>query len=621
MASHSDSKSSSRPRGYTYRGLMLAVLLVVAVPAIAYSVWPSLRFDTEETGPIVHTVERGPFVHEITERGTIESASNVEIRCEVQAKGAAGTTILEIIPEGTYVQAGDILCKLDSSALEDDQTRQQIVCSNSEAQWIKAQNDYQTALIEKREYEEGTFLQQEQEIESEMKMAEENVRRASDYLTYSERLAVRGYVTQLQLEGDRYALEKAIKDKDLAETKLRVLRDFTKAKMLKQLESSIATAEASQAAAERTYKLDKEQLELIEEQIEKCVIKAPEPGQVVYANETSSRGSAREVIIGEGETVRERQVIIRLPDPKRMQVKAKVNEARVSLVTTGMPCSVRMDAFADVDLTGEVVKVNEYPLPTSFFNPNVKEYETTVSIHESPPGIRPGLTAEVRILVERVPDVLQVPVQAVFEHAGQFYCVTRGEKGWVPRPVTCGSTNDKTVVIKEGLQQGEQVVLNSSALRDSLGLAPVPLVGGGSSSNGAAPGAAPGDSAAQGGTKDGGPDGPGGPSGPEGSGGPGRPSSGGSKGGGGNLFGQYDPDGDGKIPIDSLPEELRGRLQERDANGDGQLERSELPAGGSGKRRPGGGEGGGGPDGGPRPDGGGRGGFGGGRGGPEGGTP
>ena len=47
------------------------------------------------------------FVHEIVERGNVESASNVEIRCEVKMRGKS-ITILEIVPEGTYVEPGQV---------------------------------------------------------------------------------------------------------------------------------------------------------------------------------------------------------------------------------------------------------------------------------------------------------------------------------------------------------------------------------------------------------------------------------------------------------------------------------------------------------------------------------
>jgi multidrug efflux pump subunit AcrA (membrane-fusion protein) len=518
----------------------------------------------------------------------VESASNVEIRCEVQAQGSGGTTILEIIPEGTYVQPGDLLVRLDSSALEDDETKQQITCANSEAVRIQAENDLASAEIALREYLEGQYVQNKQKLESDLFVARENLSRAIEYADYSEKLAAKGYVTQVQLQADKFAVEKAMKDKEAAETALKVLDQFTKEKMVKQLEADIKTCQAKLEAAEHSHKLDLEKLELIQSQIKKCVIKAPEAGQVVYASQRDSRGS-NEIIIEEGATVRERQVIIRLPDPKRMQVKAKINEAKIALVAVGMPATLRLDAYQGMVLRGTVEKVNEYPAPTSWFNTNVKEYETIVHIDSPPAGLRPGLTAQVKIRVNRLTGVLQVPVQAIFEHGGKHYAVLRDGVGWRAQPVEIGITNDKFVVIEDGLSEGQQVVLNAIAYRDKVDLPELPLevkdkeLAGKSQSDEPQP-----SPSAEGGGAGGRPRER---SDRERAGGREEASGPGGRGGfdPGALVGRFDSNGDGKLQADELPEQMRSRLSEADKNGDGAIDVGEFTAamramGGGGRR-------------------------------------
>ena len=143
--------------GFAYRGLVITLVVLSALPLIAWNVWPRFTFSAQEAAPMMHTVVRGEFIHEITNRGNIESADNVEIRCEVEAKGTAGTTILQIVPEGTTVEPGDVLVRLDSSAFEKERTNQQILCANSEADVIQARNVFETAVIAKREYLEGQY--------------------------------------------------------------------------------------------------------------------------------------------------------------------------------------------------------------------------------------------------------------------------------------------------------------------------------------------------------------------------------------------------------------------------------------------------------------------------------
>ncbi len=71
-------------------------------------------------------------------------------------------------------------------------------------------------------------------------------------------------------------------------------------------------------------------------------------------------------------------------------------------------------------------------------------------------------------------DVLQVPVQAVFEHGGRHYAVVQTPEGWEARTVEIGLTNEKYVVIREGLAEGEMVAMNAAAFREEIDLPELP---------------------------------------------------------------------------------------------------------------------------------------------------
>jgi len=568
---------SRRPArgGFSYRGLVVALGMLMVVPALAYSLWPGRASSDGADDPLYCVVERGDFLHEVTDRGTVESSSNVEVRCEVRSKGG-GTTILEIVPEGTYVQPGDVIARLDSSALEEEFVQQQIVCNASEAEVVTARNAYETALIAKQEYEQGTYVQQLQALEAEKVVAEENLRRARDYYEFSKRLAEKGYITRLQLEADEFAVRKAELELQNAETKLKVLKEFTRRKELIRLESEIKTAEARLRSAEASHKLDMEELNRLKTQIEKCTVRAPEAGQVVYANQEGYRGS-REVIIEEGTQVYERQVIVRLPDPKRMQVKATISEGNISLIEVGMPARIRLDAFPDVELTGSVEKVNDYPEPTPWYASSIKEYETIVRIDDPPPTLRPGLTAEVKIQVERLTDVIRVPVQAVFEHGGKYYCVGGTPGDWQLLPVKLGPSNDQFVVVQEGLQEGQRIVLNVAGVREELDLPELPpnqrmgkygVRGRGPRSLRKGPGAGrgtSGESAASSPSDQ--QTGEGQQARPQ----PPRPSEIVKQ-----LLSQYDKNQDDYLDADEIPAQFEAMFSEVDGNGDGRLSRAEL---------------------------------------------
>lgn len=402
------------------------------------------------------------FVHSVLERGEVESSSNVEVRCEVRGRtSSTGTNILEIVPEGTRVYEGDFLVRLDDSLLQTQLIQQQIVCSNSESSVIEAQASLDSADLALKEYEEGTFRELQEQQESNVFVAEENMRRAEEYIEYSKRLAERGYIPEAQLEADTFALEKAKKELGVAQTKLEVLESFTKEKMLTQLRANIETARAKLAAKEKTWQLDKLQLQEIEQQIGKCTIVAPADGQVVYANRRT-KSSSTTALIEEGMPVRERQTIIQLPDPANMQVVAKVHESRIGHVSIDQTAKLILDSMPEIPLTGEVVSVSEYPLPPiSVYMSHVKEYEVVIRINSPPTDLRPGMTAAVDILVAKIDNAVQIPIECIVQRNDQFYCAVPTTDGSLEtRKIQVGPANETNVIIEKGLAGGEAIVLN-----------------------------------------------------------------------------------------------------------------------------------------------------------------
>lgn len=450
----------------------MVALTVIGAPLAAWRFLPS--FLHRETVPNVLTAEVtvGPFINRVLEQGEIESSSSVEVRCEVRSRTSGGTNILEIVTEGTRVKQGDFLIRLDDAALQMELVQQQITCSGSESLAIEAEATYRSAELALNEYEQGTFREQQKTMESALFVANENQRRAEEYLAFSKKLAERGYVSQVQLESDRVAVEKARTELVVAETKKEVLEKFSKLKMLTHLKADILTARAKQDAKQKTWQLDKQRLKEIEEQIAKCAIHAPADGQVVYANDANRGKSSGDLLIAEGTPVRERQVLVRLPDPTRMRVLAKVHESRISHIRKGMTAEVTTDALPDQPLIGSVTVVSEYPIPSiNIYTTHIKEYAVEIEIHNPPDGLRPGMSAQVDVLVEQLNDQRLIPIDAAIARGDRFFVAVPHDDGsFETREVKVGSANDAVIAIKEGLEPGEKVILNHSEIKDKLQL-------------------------------------------------------------------------------------------------------------------------------------------------------
>ncbi len=433
-------------------------LLVVVGAYTAWQLMSGSGSATAATELMLHTVSKSAFDHVVLEQGDIESSSNNEVKCEVKGRGGSGTPILTVIAEGTLVKKGDVLCQLDSSALDQEAKSQRIVVSTAESTVISSEAAVNKAVIARQEYLEGTFLTERKLILSEIAVAQQTLRRTELSLQSAERLAAKGTLKPLQIEAEQYAVENAKNTLESAESRLKVLDELTRAKMLVQFDADIETTKAKLESDKSVLIEEKSKLEEIQTQIKACKIVAPADGQVVYSNKNGGRGGS-EFIVEAGALVREQQTIFLLPDPTRMQVRAKINESRISLIQEGMPVKIRVNAIEN-ELLGRVIKVNKYAESGNWWGSNVKEYATFIQIQNPPATIRTGMTAEVRIFVEQIEDAIQIPVHAVYETKRHHFALVRGPSGFETREIEIGATNDKFVTVTTGIKADEEVVLD-----------------------------------------------------------------------------------------------------------------------------------------------------------------
>ena len=270
-------------------------------------------------------------------------------------------------------------------------------------------------------------------------------------------------------------------------------------------------------------------------------------------------------IVEPGVLVREQQAIIRLPDPRNMQVKAKINESRVTQVAVGMPVTIRLDAFGDATLEGEITRVNEYPEPTSWYSSQVKEYATFIAIKNPPADIKPGLTAEVTIHCQYVEGAILVPVQAVVEHGRRTYCIVKTGDTWEAREIIILGNNDKFVMLNSAVTTGDVVAMNPRNLLALVNLPELPI----NEVNSIATKASSEAQARQPAATEAGPR-TGGGGGPPGGGG-GDPAQIASM-----IFTRLDTNQDGRIAADEMPAAQADRLKQGDTNGDGAIDKQEL---------------------------------------------
>jgi HlyD family secretion protein len=409
---------------------------------------------------VTQTVRLGELRISVVEKGTLESSKNQDAFCNVEG----GTSIIMIKPEGTRVTKGETVCELDSAALRDNLTNQNITTKSAEANFKNAVLTREVAEIAVTEYVEGIFRQEMATVEGEIKLAESELSRSLDRVDWAQRMSKKGYISMASKVSEDLALKKAQFSLEQAQSKKKVLVDYTKDKTIKELESDVEKARSDELAKKATHELEVGKEKKLERQIAACKILAPSDGLVVYANDPSRAFMSNTPQVEEGAQVRERQKIFSLPDISLMQVNTKVHESHINKVKKGMKAKVRVDAFSNELLDGEVTDVAALPDTASFFSSDIKVYTTKVKILSPLPGLRPGMNAEVTIEVNQLDKVLMVPVLAVLEFNSKVHLTKKIDGRFVQKEIVLGLSNEKFVEIKSGAKEGEIVAMSPISL-------------------------------------------------------------------------------------------------------------------------------------------------------------
>lgn len=446
--SHHQDATSSR---WWWRGL-LAIGIVVVLTAAAVLI-PKVTSSREAGHRLTHTIGRGNLVVTVTEQGTLESSDNTEIKCKVRGDA---NTVTYVIESGTKVKPGDILVTLDTLYLEQQisQLTKNAYLARSRAERSKA--DVARAEIAISEYKKGSFPSQMMTLEKDFAILESNLRAAQNLLEHAELMSSRGYVSQLEVEEKTFSVTRGKLNLQLKQTEIDVLNEFTQSEQLATLEGDLKAAKAQyEADKERAEADEKRRLRAVEE-LDFCEMTAERGGMVIHP----SAADWKREPLAEGSTVHKDQVLLLMPNLAKMQVKVGIHESVVERVKPGMSAKITL---AGRTLDGKVVSVAEVTMPAGWWTGNVVKYDTIIELLTAE-GLKPGMSAEVEVIMARHQDVLMIPVTAVVEtDEGEEVCWVMTAEGTMRRSLELGDNNDTFIVVKSGLEEGDKVVLDPLA--------------------------------------------------------------------------------------------------------------------------------------------------------------
>lgn len=362
-------------------------------------------------------VEQGTFYIDIYEEGEIEAVNSINISSPDIPWRFGNLKISNIIEDGLEVKEGDTLITFDPSEVR------------------KAILDYEDRLIVSRAELEKMLAQQELEMEQ----------LNADY-----------EVTRISHEISRMQLESAAHESEIKKREIKLnldKADISLARAKEQIENrrKIQVEELKQKRL--SIRQDEERLEEANSTIDKLSIIAPAPGIAIISRNWSTNSKFQL-----GDQCWSAQQIIQLPDLSRLKAKVNINEVDIAKITKGLKVEIRPDAFSDSTFTGHVAVVANLA-QNKDNNSSIKVFPVEIYINESNKNLLPGLTVSCRIIIDEIPDVKYIPLEALHVEGDKSYVYKKLAGGYNKVEIQTGQTNSDYVVVESGLHKGDKVAL------------------------------------------------------------------------------------------------------------------------------------------------------------------
>jgi multidrug efflux pump subunit AcrA (membrane-fusion protein) len=431
---------------------------------------------------------RGPLRITVAVSGLLAPA-----RAESYGPEIAGVElkVAELAPEGTWVAPGALLVRFDDAPFRRDleAARSRLVQTSGEAEQarqalrallatqrserLEAEGAFARAELDLKTFVNGLAPLQVQQSAAAVERAKREAEEAAQKLEGLAPFAEKGYVSRDELRAAERRGTEAAADLVLAGQQHRTLTQFTHPQLLAQKtqelesrraslrvvsEKTSAQAAQAKAAADLADARASEAARAVadvERRIALCSVTARSRGLVVHREIFEKGGEKRRVRVGDA--VFAGQPVLDLPDLSEMLVETRVKEGEIHRVEPGQKAEVRLEAFPDETFAATVLRLGAL---TASDRGEARTFPLVLGLAKADPRLRPGMSAQALVLAGEVKDAVQVPVDSVRYEGDQAVCTVRTVTGTETRRVKTGRSNAFFVEIREGLSEGDVVLIS-----------------------------------------------------------------------------------------------------------------------------------------------------------------
>ena len=490
----------SRKKKIIIGGSVGAILLLVVIGSIF-----ATRKDTPEV-TVVKVEVRPQLRSTVTSSGEVRPIQFMNLTSEVQGR------IEEInVKEGDKVTKGQMLVRIDPDQLQSSSEAQLAAFQGAQDDVRVSQSQVSAAQNNLSQAQQGLNVAQvaidnaRQSVvtaQTEVDRAQVELNAANRELKRSEELLESGVIARQEYDAAKDRVENARVSLNNARARLESQRISIKDATARLNQQQVSVRDARRAVETANLSVGSSQSRANQQsavlrgqrnQRDKTIVTAPING--VIAEIPSKVGTF--AVAGLSTTA-----LLTIADMSAVNVEVKVDETEIDKVEVGQKAKIKVDAFGDKEIEGEVLQKTPLAvgksqttggLSTNINVQEAKEFRVVIQLVNLAPdvqdGLRPGMSATAEITTKTVDNVIAVPLQAVIEKKPDATPTPEGQtaapatadkpkaiKGVyildgnkaVFKEVETGITGESDIQITAGLSEGEEVITGPSRILNTL---------------------------------------------------------------------------------------------------------------------------------------------------------
>ncbi|MCL4395688.1 MAG: efflux RND transporter periplasmic adaptor subunit [Chloroflexi bacterium] len=398
--------------------IIAVVIVVVVIAAVFFGIQQMNAKAATATKVQTATAQLGTLVATVAEAGNITAPNTASL-----AFSSSGTVKAVEAQVGQQVKQGQVLMELDTTDL-------QTALKTAQSGLVSAQASLDSAKLKQAQVPQQLVVAKEALDNAGVTLNQAQL--AYNAIAWRNDVAMTSQASTLQTATIAY--QTALANYQIA---AEGITDTT----------TVTTAQAA---------VDSAQVAVTQAQdnLDKAKLVAPFDGSVAAVN------------FAVGDTASGTAVVV--ADLNHLQVNATVAEVDIPNIKVGQAAQITLDAVSNKTYDGKVAAIGPVGTVTS----GVVNYPVTVDVTNPDDQIKPGMTANLSVIINQRDNVLLVPLRAVRTQGNQKLVTVLFKGQQIDTPVQVGLTNDTSVEITQGLKAGDQVVLGQTTTRTTGGGGP-----------------------------------------------------------------------------------------------------------------------------------------------------